>query len=81
MSRPATIPALHARHRLEEVRLIRAALERCEWRLLTAARELGVTEQLLRRRVEAYPALAADYAERNGGRGRPRTATASRPED
>lgn len=71
MSRLTTVPALEQRHAGELLELVRAALESHGWRLLATATALEKTQSWLRRYVESEPALAALYAEKNPGRGRP----------
>lgn len=69
----ATIPDLVATHRTQVRKLITDTLNRLDWSLYAAARELDVTPRKLQSLISTY-GLEAQYREHTGNRprGRPR---------
>lgn len=59
------------RHLAEERRLLRAALELCDWIMLRAAKVLGIEFSTLQRIVKRHPDVQKTLKRRGRGPGRP----------
>jgi transcriptional regulator with GAF, ATPase, and Fis domain len=70
MTRPTTIQQLRERHRADELRFVRAALEANDWSLNPTARHLGIGVSSLQALIRKL-GLEDDYRERCPPRGRP----------